>query len=155
MRSSLAATALAAGLLVAASAEVSAAQAQSFVRADCQGLIGVAPNRYDTPEHARWYQRFWTGTCDHLPFCVPGSPNWNDIVGKLLVKGGPSERSAVLPKACRLGQLIGLEWSREKSIRKIDTHDLRFFNATLETANDTLRGLDRVEQAARLKLAAR
>jgi len=142
--------ALATGLLVA-----QAAQAQAYVRPDCQGLVGVSPNRYDSSEHARWYQRFWTGNCDHLAFCVPGSPNWNDIVGKLLVKGGPSERVAILPKACRLGQLIGLEWSREKAVRKIDTHDLRAFNATLESTDDTLRGLDKVEQAARIKLAPR
>ena len=146
----LRAATLAAGLLIAGGA-----QAQSFVRPDCQATMGAAANRYDSSEHARWYQRFWTGTCDHLAFCVPGSPNWNDIVGKLLVKGGPSERVAILPKACRLGQLIGLEWSREKAIRKIDTHDLRAFNAALESANDTLKGLDKVEQAARIKLAPR
>jgi len=132
-----------------------AAQAQSFVRPDCQTILGPPALRYDTPEHARWYQRFWTGHCDHLAFCVPGSPNWNEIVGKLLVKGGPSERAAMLPKACRLGQTIGLEWSREKTIRKIDTHDLRDFNTTLESSNDTLKGLDKVEQAARAKLAGR
>jgi hypothetical protein len=151
MRSKIVAVAaLATGLLVA-----QAAQAQSFVRPDCQGVNGAVALRYDTSEHARWYQRFWTGTCDHLAFCIPGSPNWNDIVGKLLVKGGPSERAALLPKACRLGQLMGLEWSREKSIRKIDTHDLRAFNATLESSNDTLKGLDKVEQAVRAKLAPR
>ncbi|MET3664266.1 hypothetical protein [Caulobacter sp. 1776] len=148
MRSRIVAAALLAASLVAGSA-----QAQSYVRADCQSLVGVAPNRYDTPEHERWYRRFWTGNCDHLAFCVPGSPNWNDIVGKLLVKGGPSERPGVLPKACRLGQLVGLEWSREKVIRKIDTSDLRGFNKILESSNDTLKGLDKVEQAARAKLA--
>ena len=142
---------LAAALMTTAGA----AQAQAFVRPDCQALIGAGPGRYDTPEHARWYQRFWTGHCDRLPLCIPGSPNWNDIVDKLLVKGGPAERAALLPKACRLGQTIGLEWSRAKSIRRIDTADLRVFNATLESANDTLKGLDNVEQAARARLAAR
>jgi hypothetical protein len=149
MRSSpLRAAFLAASLLVATSA-----QAQSYVRADCQGLVGVAPNRFDTPEHERWYRRFWTGTCDHLSFCIPGAPNWNDVVGKLLVKGGPSERPALLPKACRLGQLIGLEWSREKSIRKIDTADLRAFNKVLESSDDTLKAVDKIDAAARAKLA--
>ncbi|PIB94446.1 hypothetical protein [Caulobacter sp. FWC2] len=147
--------ALATGLLIAATVQVGVAQAQSFVRPDCQGVNGGVALRYDTSEHARWYQRFWTGTCDHLAFCIPGSPNWNEIVGKLLIKGGPSERAALLPKACRLGQLIGLEWSREKAIRKIDTHDLRLFSTTLEATGDTLKGLDKVEQAARIKLAPR
>jgi hypothetical protein len=85
-----------AGALVASLLVASSAQAQSYVRADCQGLVGVAPNRFDTPEHERWYKRFWTGTCDHLSFCIPGAPNWNDVVGKLLVKGGPSERAGAL-----------------------------------------------------------
>jgi hypothetical protein len=69
-----------------------AVQAQEFVRDDCRGVVAPsAAQKYDTPEHARWYKRFWTGDCDHLMFCFPGSPNWNDIVGKLLVKGGPSQ----------------------------------------------------------------
>jgi hypothetical protein len=144
-----------AGALVALLLVAGSAHAQSYVRADCQGLVGVSPNRYDTPEHERWYKRFWTGTCDHLSFCFPGEPNWNDVVGKLLVKGGPSERPALLPKACRLGQLIGLEWSREKAIRKIDTADLRAFNKVLETSGDTLKAVDKIDAAARAKLAAR
>lgn len=148
MRSSLVPAIVAAASLLAAGS----AEAQSYVRADCQSLVGVAPNRYDSPEHERWYRRFWTGDCDHLTFCFPGSPNWNDIVGKLLVKGGPSERAVLLPKACRLGQLIGLEWSREKPIRKINTGDLRVFNTMLEASGDTLKGVDKVETAARAKL---
>lgn len=143
------AAALALGVLAAGGA-----QAQSYVRPDCQNLVGVAPGRYDTPEHERWYRRFWTGSCDHLPLCLPGSPNWNDIVGKLLVKGGPSERAALLPKACRLGQLIGLEWSREKNVRKISTGDLKVFNSMLEASKDTLKGVDTVDQAARAKVSA-
>lgn len=145
--------ALRAVVLTASLVVAGGAQAQSFVRPDCQTILGPSTVRYDTPEHARWYQRFWTGHCDHLAFCVPGSPNWNDIVGKLLVRGGPSERAAMLPKACRLGQTIGLEWSREKTVRKIDTSDLRAFNATLESTSDTLKGLDKIEAATRAKLA--
>lgn len=144
------AAALAAGLLVSG-----AAQAQSFVRPDCQPVIGPPPGRYDTAEHVRWYQRFWTGQCDHLAFCIPGSPNWNEIVGKLLVKGGAGERAALLPKTCRLGQTIGLEWSREKAVRRITTADLRVFSSMLEASKDTLKGVDTVEQSARAKLGAR
>ena len=130
------------------------ARAQSYVRPDCQGVITV-PARYDTSEHERWYKRYWTGQCDHLALCIPGAPNWNEAVGAMLVKGGLAERAAVLPKACRLGQLIGLEWSREKSIRKISTADLRVFNTMLEASGDTLKGLDKIEQTVRAKLAAR
>ena len=131
----------------------SAAQAQDYVRADCRALVNPAALRFDTPEHVRWYRRFWTGDCDHLPFCFPGSPNWNDIVGKLLTRGGPAEQAALLPKACRLGQTIGLEWSRDKKIRRIDTGDLRTFKGQLEASGDALRGVEQVEASARAKLA--
>lgn len=139
--------ALAVGLTGAAQA-----QAQDYVRPDCRGLLSASAVRFDTPEHVRWYKRFWTGECDHLPMCLPGSPNWNDIVGKLLTRGGPGEQAVLLPKACRLGQTIGLEWSRNKKIRRIDTADLRVFKAQLEASGDALRGVDQVESSARAKL---
>ena len=130
-----------------------AAQAQDYVRTDCRGQTSPAAQRFDSPEHARWYKRFWTGDCDHLPLCFPGSPNWNDIVGKLVTRGGPSEQAALLPKACRLGQTIGLEWSRDKKVRRIDTADLRVFKGELEKSGDALRGVEQVEATARAKLA--
>ena len=68
--------------------------------------------------------------------------------------GQPAQRGQALTKACRLGQLIGLEWSRSKTIRKIDLGDLRAFNHTLDHADDVLKGIDQVEQAARIKLTA-
>lgn len=129
------------------------AHAQDYVRADCRAQLDPASLRFDTPLHQRWYRRFWTGDCDHLPMCFPGSPNWNDIVGKLLIRGGPAEQAALLPKACRLGQMIGLEWARDKKIRRIDTGDLRAFKGQLEASGDALRGIDRVEATARAKMA--
>ncbi|MGR4863524.1 hypothetical protein [Caulobacter sp. LARHSG274] len=132
----------------------SVAQAGDFVRADCR--LVVKPTEaitFDTDEHLRWYKRFWTGTCDHLSFCFSGSPNWNDIVGKLLAKGGPAEQPVLLPKACRLGQLIGLEWAKDKQVQKISTKDLRRFNAMLEAAGDPLKGVEAVEARARAMTA--
>ncbi len=142
---------LAAPILAVALFAARAAQADDFVRPDCRGaVVPTASLKFDTPEHALWYRRFWTGDCAHLPFfCIPGSPNWNDVVAKLVARGGPSEQSVLLPKACRLGQLIGLEWSREKKIRRIDTRDLRVFNGILDASGDALRGVDQVETKAR------
>src|SRR3954471_22398026 len=140
------------GAAVAAAAWVmaaGAASAQEYITPQCQGLTTPSSLHFDTPEHARWYKRFWTGDCDHLPFCFSGSPNWNDIVGKLLVKGGPKEQPALLPKACRLGQLIGLEWSRDKKIKHITTGDLRVFDTMLQASGDPLRGVDQVDAKAR------
>lgn len=130
-----------------------AARAQDYVRADCRGPLSTATARFDTPEHARWYRRFWTGDCDRLPHCFAGSPNWNDIVGKLVARGAPADQAILLPKACRLGQMIGLEWSRNKKVRRIDTGDLRVFKGQLEASGDALRGVERVEASARAKLA--
>ncbi len=126
------------------------ARASEFVRLDCRAVVKPTDAlRFDTDEHLRWYKRFWTGACDNLTFCFPGSPNWNDLVGKLLIKGGPSEQPVLLPKVCRLGQLIGLEWAKDKDVQKITTKDLKQFNAMLEAAGDPLKGVDTVEARAR------
>lgn len=146
----LANPALVAPILAATLLVAGAANAREFVREDCRAFVAPSEGlNYDTAIHARWYKRFWTGTCDHLPFCFSGSPNWNDIVGKLMVKSGAKEQPTLLPKACRLGQLIGLEWSRDKKIRHITTNDLRTFNRMLEASGDPLRGLEEVEAKAR------
>jgi hypothetical protein len=70
----------------------------------------------------------------------------------LLARGGPAERAALLPKACRLGQLIGLEWSRDRKVRHIDTGDLRKFKVILDASGDALRGVNQVEALARSKI---
>jgi hypothetical protein len=137
---------LAVGLLAAAAP----AGAQDFVRADCKPLI-EAPPAADAVT-ARWYRRFWTGDCAQLKGCMSGSPNWNDIVGRLIARSQPAERTVVLAKACRLGPLIGEEWTRPKSVRRIDTGDLRKFKATLEGARDVVTGLDKVEAQARARI---
>ena len=132
------------------------AQAQSFVRGDCQGHLALVAPRYDTANHTLWYKRFWTGGCDpRIPRCIPGQPNWNNMVSTLLNRSAAAQRPAVLAKACRGGELIGVEWSRSKTIRKIDLGDLRAFNRELESASDPLQGLDRLEASARAKLAGR
>jgi hypothetical protein len=126
------------------------AEAGEFVRPDCRAVVKPTDAlRFDTDEHLRWYKRFWTGNCDHLSFCFPGSPNWNDIVTKLLAKGGAAEQPALLPKACRLGQMIGLEWAKDKGVQKISTKDLRAFNVILERAGDPLKGVEAVDAQAR------
>lgn len=137
-----------------ASAVAGAAQAQAFVAAPCRSYVSPSPPHYDTPEHARWYKRFWTGECDHLLACLPGSPNWNDIAARLVARGGPGERAALQPEVCRLGERLGLEWSRERSVRRISTADLRRFHAMLEAAGDPLRGVQAVDAAVQARLSA-
>jgi hypothetical protein len=133
-----------AALLAGAGAQ---AQAQTFVVPICRGYLSPAPVRFDTPEHARWYDRFWTGRCDHLLACIPGRPNWSEIVTQLLRQGAPGERSAIQAKACGLGQRIGLEWSRERDVRRISTADLRRYSVTVQQDRDPLHGLEAVARA--------
>lgn len=127
------------------------ANAQSYVRADCRALVTSA--RLDpSPLTARWYRRFWTGDCNGLAGCMGGSPNWNEVVGKLSARAAPSDRARVQARACRLGALIGQEWTRPRDVRRIDTGDLRRFKSTLDGAGDVKAGLDRVEAKARAKI---
>lgn len=139
---------LLAGLLAAP------ASAQEFVRGDCLNVVSpTRALRFENDIHARWYKRFWTGTCQDLNLCFPGSPNWNEIVTKLVVKGGPSQKAMLLPKACKLGQLIGMEWARDRRIKRISTQDLKRFSIILDDAGDPMRGLDAVEARARALIA--
>lgn len=138
------------GLILAVGLVASGAQAQEFVRQDCRATVQPTSKlKFENDLHARWYKRFWTGSCQDLSLCMAGSPNWNDIVSKLLLKGGPAEHPVLLPKACRLGQLIGMEWARDRRIKRIKTGDLKVFNTMLEASGDALRGLEQVEHRAR------
>lgn len=127
------------------------AGAQSYVRADCRPLVGAAPAGQDALT-AGWYRRFWTGDCGTLRGCAGGAPNWNQIVGRLTARAAPTVRPAVLARACRLGPLIGLEWTRPSAVRRIDSGDLRGFKATLDRAGDVLAGLRTVEMQVREKV---
>ncbi len=127
------------------------AHAQSYVRPDCRPL--VLSNHLDpSPLTARWYKRFWTGDCDGLRGCMGGSPNWNEVVGKLVTRSGVDQRPTVLARACRLGPLIGQEWTRPGRVRRIDSSDLRAFKSTLDSAPDVLKGIEQVEAQARAKI---
>jgi hypothetical protein len=130
----------------------SQAHAQDFVRPDCASLIGSGHLAAQSPLTARWYRRFWTGDCGGLSGCLSGSPNWNDVVGQLSSRSQPSQKQAVLKKACRLGALIGLEWTRPRTVRRIDTGDLQSFKSTLNASGDVMTALNDVEAQARMKL---
>jgi len=124
------------------------AQAQEFVRAECLGVVQASARLpYDSAQQSLWYRRFWTGDCKGLPMmtCVPGNPNWNDMISKLVKKGAPAQGPSITTAACKMGEIIGHEWSREKAIRKINTNDLKAFMVTLDTAPDVTTGLQRVE----------
>lgn len=132
-----------------------AARAEDYIAPACRPIVPVASAQFENPLQARWYRRFWTGDCNHLSGCFSGSPNWNGILDKLLAKSTAAERPALLPKACRLGQTVGLEWTREKPVRRISTKDLRDLYRVLEGSDDPLRGIERVEAMVRAKMVGR
>ena len=123
------------------------AQAQSFVNPLCRSYVSAADLHFDSAEHTRWYKRFWTGQCDRIFGCLPGKPNWNEIAAQLVARGGAAERPALQPKVCILGQRIGLEWSRERNVRRISTADLRRYSDMLKRDGDPLHGVDAVARA--------
>ncbi|MDB5423625.1 MAG: hypothetical protein JWQ29_1041 [Phenylobacterium sp.] len=131
------------------------ARAEDFIAPACRPTVPLASVQFETPLQARWYRRFWSGDCNHLSGCFSGSPNWNAILDKLLARGGAAERPALLPEACRLGQTVGLEWTREKTVRRISTNDLRDLYRVLEGSGDPLRGVERVDAMVRARLAGR
>jgi hypothetical protein len=95
-----------------------------------------------------WYRRFWTGNCAGLGFCAAGTPNWNEAVQEIRMKAPPAKRADVGAQACRVGRLIGLEWARDNSIRKIDTQQLLGFVDELQTNADVEAALNHIEQEA-------
>lgn len=123
------------------------AETQAYVIPMCRAYVSDTNLHFDSAEHVRWYKRFWTGQCDHLLACLPGSPNWNDVAAKLVARGTPAQRPALAPQACGLGQRIGLEWSREHGVRRITTMDLKRYHALLDHDADPVRGLASVESA--------
>jgi hypothetical protein len=125
--------------------------AQDYVRADCKPFLS-STSSVASKTQGRWYRRFWTGDCDGLFLCVSGSPNWNEIAGKLVARAAATDHATVRAKACSLGQLIGLEWSRGRRLRRIDTADLRGFKAKLDAAPNVLQGLEQIEASARAKI---
>ncbi len=128
------------------------AAAQSYVRADCRALVAKPAARFDDGQHRAWYHRFWNGDCGDLAFCSPGSPNWNEAVQLIHDRAPPARRAALTAKACKLGRLIGMEWSRDNSIRKIDTGELSSFYDAFDQSQDEERALADVERRAHADL---
>ena len=90
---------------------------------------------FDDDTHRRWYRRFWTGSCEglgFLDFCHQGKSGsgsdsdayWRDTIARVLVDLPESSQARVRCKLWRLGRVVGREWARKNSIRRIDTRDI-------------------------------
>ena len=126
---------------------------QTYVRAPCP--TGPTPT-FENHRQSLWYRRFWTGECKGLPVfgCVPGKPFWNQIVTTMAARAAPAQRADVTARVCRLGRRIGLEWTRPKTERRIDTRELKALNAALRKAPDARTGLAAVEARVKARIGA-
>lgn len=124
---------------------------QGYIEAPCAGAPMPA---FEDHLQSLWYRRFWTGGCKDLPGlrCASGRPYWNDVVRTLMARAPAEQRADVAVRACRLGRRIGFEWTRPSAKRRIDTHELRRLNATLEKAPDVTAGLTAVEARVRARI---
>jgi hypothetical protein len=149
MTSDMRAAALLAALCLAVGA--GSAQGQPYVDAPCPANAKPA---FEDPLQSLWYRRFWTGECKELSpvRCRSGRPYWNDIVRSLAARAPAGGRADVAARACRLGRRIGVEWTRPRAQRRIDTGDLKSLAATLEKAPDVAAGLRAVEARVREKI---
>lgn len=100
----------------------------------CGNLVPPRP-AFDDLTQKLWYNRFWTGACaPGLAWCQAGSPNWIETEAQLEASVPVAKRQAYRNRLCKLGYRVGLEWSRDNSVRQLNTNDLYGIYAML---NDT------------------
>ncbi len=116
-------------------------------------VTATASLAFDDIDHRRWYDRFWTGRCQGLGFCLSGSPNWNETAGSLESRSAPGQESNTRAAACELGELVGHEWARDNAVRCIDTADVRRWGRSLTSTATPLETLGTVRRQAEAKLS--
>jgi hypothetical protein len=95
------------------------AAAKAIIRSDCLSYISAQSKlTYNRGGHEKWYRNYWDGQCKGLWFCTT-QIGWNTRIDELKAQGTPSQQSAILDKACRLGELVGYEWAKDNNIRCI------------------------------------
>ena len=132
-----------------------AARAGEPIRPDCLAYVQAAEGRsYDNEEHRLWYRRFWTGRCEGFSLfrCSSGEPFWNGVVSTLIERNPQLEHSAVLSRACRLGELVGYEWAKDNAIRCIHTSDVRVWGEELYASEDGMETVERIRGMAQARL---
>ncbi len=77
-----------------------------------------------TPEERDWYKTFQEGT-----FLISG---WKEISKEILKSTPPELRDHQRKRLEQLGRKIGMEWSRENAIRRVDNKMLKEWGDTLK-----------------------
>jgi hypothetical protein len=117
---------------------------------------------FDRKRQKGWYWRWWTGKCDRVPYpdrwtCVSANEEetaWASFIET--IKATPETKSKVHRELCQLGELIGLEWSRDNDVRCIHTSDLAKLRATIvQGETQPLGAIQTVRAQVKEKLACR
>ena len=82
-----------------------------------------------SPEELKWYKTFQEGT-----FLIEG---WKDITRKILANTPVELREHQRRRLEQLGRKIGMEWSRENAVRKVDNKMLKQWGDALKKAAKT------------------
>ncbi|HHD63975.1 MAG TPA: hypothetical protein ENK96_06350 [Desulfobulbaceae bacterium] len=104
-----------------ASAAVTQNSAVSSSQANCSiGVSGL------TAEEMKWYKTFQEGT-----FLIEG---WKDITKNILAHTPEKLREHQQCRLEQLGRKIGMEWSRENAVRRVDNNMLQQWGKELKKA---------------------
>ncbi len=82
-----------------------------------------------SPEELKWYKIFQEGT-----FLIAG---WKDITKEILANTPAELREHQRQRLEQLGRKIGMEWSRENAVRKVDNKMLKQWGDALKKAAKT------------------
>jgi hypothetical protein len=110
---------------------------------------------FDDSTHKLWYTTWWDGKCVGVGlFCVRDA-HWDTLVKPSLDQRHPTvDQNALVKSLCTLGQLIGLEWARDNSIRCVHTSDVQRWNALILAASaDVLPRIEVVRSEANAMIA--
>lgn len=76
-----------------------------------------------TPEEKSWFKTFQEGNILSM--------GWQAITNEILAKMSPEQRQAQKIALDNLGKKIGMEWSRQNRVRKVDTSMLQEWGGLL------------------------
>ena len=104
---------------------LSAAVTQDSAVSSLQANCGSSPSGL-TVEEQKWYKTFQEGT-----FLIEG---WKDITKAILANTPAKLREHQRCRLEQLGQKIGMEWSRENAVRRVDNSMLQQWGKALKKA---------------------
>ena len=109
--------------------------------------------KFESNYQRNWYNVFWTGKCDSLPFfdrllCLKGSTAWTDVTKMVMDKTEPEARDKIRIRMLELGRKIGHEWARHNEDRRIDNDDLIRWSSWLKKSDDVNGTVDRLAKDA-------